>query len=201
MSRKILQTNSSQSSRFQKLNDTRMSPKKTSSDLTLPWQQTSIKTNDNPVLLDDYKQIHQLKETWTLWYHSSDGSDWTINGYEELVDLTSLEEFWLIYNRIRDFTGGMFFLMRKGYLPIWENYQKPVHFFKYITVKTNYINDWLNLCLSVIGETVCEASDQVFGVSISPKVRNLIIRLWTFQSTKPIINPDLKLPLDKWQYT
>lgn len=207
-------SSSANQSRFRRINDIQLSPNRPGkqtyhrqiepdpAEITLPWQnKEQITTGTGHLLLRDYTQIHPLKDTWTLWYHRSDGDDWTINGYEELVDLKSLEEFWLVYQRIQDFTIGMFFLMRKGYLPIWEDYQKPVHFLKYITVKTNYMNEWLNLCLTAIGETACQEQDKMFGVSISPKVRNLIIRLWTFQTSMPVMNPILKLPTEKCQYT
>jgi len=143
--------------------------------------------------------VHILNTPWVLWYHSSDNNDWSIDGYQQIIEIGTVEEFWLTFNKIRDFTIGMFFLMRKDHLPIWESYQRPVHFLKYRSNKRQFYQQWLNLCKALIGETLLAKSDstsdvsEVVGVSLSPKFKNLIIKIWTHHTSLPELNPQLEI--------
>lgn len=139
--------------------------------------------------MDNYK----LDDCWTLWYHELNNDNWTIGGYQELVDIETVDEFWKLYNTINDFSTGMFFLMRKGCLPIWESYKTKIHFVKYRTGKKFYMTQWMDLCKAAIGETITTKSKNTVGISISPKFKNMIIRIWTFDDEFPSYLPELKI--------
>ena len=126
---------------------------------------------------------HPLFSTWSLWYHDKDNNDWSINGYQHIVDISSVEEFWMTYNRIPDFTSGMFFLMRGKNLPIWETFQEPIHFIKYKAEKRTFYKLWFDICKLLIGETITDNPSRMVGVSLSPKFRNMIIKIWTHETS------------------
>lgn len=134
------------------------------------------------------QEPHLLQSTWTLWYHAVDNEDWSIKSYQQLVDIESVEDFWIVFNNIPDFSSGMYFLMRKDHLPIWESYEKKMHFLKYRTSKKQFYQQWVDLCKALIGETISTDSFQMLGASLSPKFKNLIIRLWTYHSSLSEIN-------------
>lgn len=142
---------------------------------------------------------HKLHVPWTLWFHSSELDNWSIDSYEKLVTIETVEEFWLVFNNFHTFTNGMYYLMRQGHLPKWEEYTKPIHFLKYLVEKRQYLDLWMTLCKALIGETLLAdvSSDQVVGIGLSPKFKNLIISLWTYCDTEPKINPDLPVDREK----
>jgi len=74
----------------------------------------------------------------------------------------------------------MFYLMRQGYPPIWDH-EKNINgggwTFK-IDKKLSF-DFWEKLACYCIGETITQNPDNIIGVSISPKIRFVTIRLWT----------------------
>ena len=139
------------------------------------------------------QQAHPLDGSWVLWFHPVDNEDWSLNGYEQIIEIDSIEEFWLTFNKIRDFSFGMFFLMRKGCLPIWETYDGNVHFVKYRSNKKFYYQQWLNVCKASVGETITDDPKTIIGVSISPKMKTIIIRIWMTNTSMPYFLPDLNI--------
>ena len=63
--------------------------------------------------------------TYTLWFHSSSDNDWTINSYHEIFSFATPEEFWTlneaILNKSKMLLNGMFFIMKQGIKPMWED--------------------------------------------------------------------------------
>ena len=138
-----------------------------------------------------------LNNKWILYYHAIDSEDWTENGYEPIIEIETVEDFWFTFNKIRDFSTGMFFLMRKGNLPIWESYNGEVHYVKYRSNKKFYFQQWLHLCKAAVGETITDDPSKIIGVSISPKMKNIIIRIWIKSDKAPIFLSDLNINMDK----
>ena len=44
-----------------------------------------------------------LNDSWVLWHHSAESRDWSINGYEKIIEISTISDFWLTFNKIRDF--------------------------------------------------------------------------------------------------
>ena len=137
--------------------------------------------------------VNRLNSRWILWFHNNTNNDWTIKGYEKLVEIETIEEFWTVFNTIKDFTNGMFFLMREGCLPIWESYRKKIHFIKYRADRRSYLERWTTLAKGCIGETITNEPENVVGLSISLKFKSLIIKVWNYYPVMPKLSSDLKL--------
>lgn len=134
---------------------------------------------------------------WILWYHDNNNDDWSIDGYQQIIEIDTLEDFWLTFNKIRDFSVGMFFLMREGCLPIWETYDGQVHFVKYRSNHKFYYGQWLNLCKAAIGETVTNDPKKIIGVSVSPKMKNIVIRIWMLTDKVPKFLHELDINMER----
>lgn len=123
---------------------------------------------------------HPLNNIWILWFHSTNSNDWTINGYEQLLTIETVEDFWILINNVSDFSNGMYYLMRKGYPPLWDD-AKNIHGGAWtFKVEKRQLNPfWEELSCYCLGETICEQSNNIVGLSISPKIRFATVRLWT----------------------
>ena len=64
---------------------------------------------------------HLLKSVWTLYYHDLNSIKWNLEDYQKLITIESLEDFSIVYNNIKDWNDGLYYLMRDDYPPIWEN--------------------------------------------------------------------------------
>ena len=124
--------------------------------------------------------IHLLYYTWVLWFHDMKNHDWSLEGYEKLFAFNTVEDFWILYNNINELTDGMYYLMREGYPPIWDhekNIAGGAWTFK--VDKRNLNKFWEDLSCYCVGETICADSNDVVGISISPKIRFATVRVWT----------------------
>ena len=130
---------------------------------------------------------HILNDKWVLWFHDIDETDWSINGYKKIADIDTIENFWNIYKSIDEVTiqHSMFFLMRNGINPIWEdnnNINGGCWSFK-INIKDSF-QLFIKLAIFAIGENMLyesknNLSDQVCGLSICQKNNySSIIQLW-----------------------
>ena len=74
-------------------------------------------------MVDSTKKI--LNSKWVLWVHKVNDSDWTIDSYKKICEIDSIEKFFLIsYNwekYLPRLDTGIFFLMREGVFPKWED--------------------------------------------------------------------------------
>jgi hypothetical protein len=129
---------------------------------------------------EDIKEHNKLNDTWILWYHDTKSSDWSLSGYEQLFSFSTVEDFWILYNNLDDISSGMYYLMRKDIPPIWdapENIGGGAWTFR--VDKRNLSKFWEDLSLHCVGETICDASESIVGISISPKIRFATVRVWT----------------------
>lgn len=110
---------------------------------------------------------------WTLFFHSPREKKWSIDTYTDLGSASTWKEAFALLNAVSDMKikGGMFFWMRKGVPPLWENYQNirggsyslrgglenGVEIFHLYTVA------------AMLG-LATNKDDKVMGINISPKL-------------------------------
>jgi hypothetical protein len=128
-----------------------------------------------------------LNDMWTLYFHEADSSDWTLSSYVRLTDVSTVEEFWnmssLIHQLVSD---NMFFLMREGVYPCWDDVNNMQGGSISLKVpKTEAVRAWESICKRVLGECMVNVeevdssnSSSINGVSISPKRYFCIIKIW-----------------------
>ena len=119
-----------------------------------------------------------LSTRYTCWFHNPNDTNWEPNSYHEILNFSTVEEFWTLHKAIQPtmIEEGMFFIVKEGILPIWEdehNINGGCISFK-IEKRTAYA-EWENLLIHYISGNM---TDNINGVSISPKKNFNIIKLW-----------------------
>ena len=130
-------------------------------------------------------QKHPLKNTWILWYHDPEDSDWTLESYKKIYEFSTIEDFWRLYNNLPSIVNSMFFLMKKGHPPIWEtpqNINGGAWLYKFPKKMADCF--WGKFSMYIVGETLMEETSDIIGLSISPKVFNVTIRIWNCNSER-----------------
>lgn len=143
-----------------------------------------------------------LPNTWVLWYHDPNSSDYTEKSYIRIMDVTSVDEFWSIVKGISEkaWTSGMFFLMRAGYRPLWDapENDKGGAWSKKIDASETY-EVFIDCMVHCIAEKLLKQhNDTVVGVTLSPKGQFHIIKFWnttTAVSDRKLFGPTLKMKL------
>ena len=145
------------------------------------------KNNNEAKSLSIENKDNYLNDTWVLWFHDMKNPDWTLNGYQQLFTFNTVEDFWRLYNNVTDLTNGMYYLMRKDIPPIWDdpkNINGGAWTFKVDKRDLNKV--WEDLSCYCVGETICEHPETIVGVSISPKIRNATVRVWTTNTDQSV---------------
>jgi translation initiation factor 4E len=125
---------------------------------------------------------YELSEKWILWYHHINDNDWSEESYKKVMEINSLQDFWILNKSIKTVNAGMFFLMREHIFPRWEDINNidGGHWTFRITKKDTDLL-WNKLQCYLIGNTLVkdvEMMKEINGISISPKISNCIFKIW-----------------------
>jgi hypothetical protein len=127
-----------------------------------------------------------LNDLWSFYFHNPFDTDWTIQSYKKVIDITTVQEFWSLHNQLDDKVNkGMFFCMREHIFPCWDD---PLNIngncLSVKVLKQNAPKYWEELMMSLLGETLLKSEyrdehwSSVNGISISPKKSFCIIKVW-----------------------
>lgn len=139
----------------------------------------------------------QLRNTWVLWSHEIRNKRWTIDSYNCICEMTNVAEVCHFLNTFPklDMKSHHYFLMKKGVQPTWEdprNRNGGVCSLKTEIVPMsqkkdhNVINVWNYLVMRMTGETCHSNSDDLTGLSLSPKNNWAIIKIWNSSASNDL---------------
>ena len=128
--------------------------------------------------------MYELNGEWVLWYHSIRDKSWKKSSYTKFYTFKTLVDYSLFIDCIQTnhLQNGMFFLMREGIFPNWEdpdNSEGCCLSFKIpgSTVK----EEFCKILLQCITEDILQDPEQfeeLNGFSIAPKKEFNIAKLW-----------------------
>lgn len=124
-----------------------------------------------------------LLDTWTLWAHLPHDTNWNLESYKQIMDITSLEEAIMLFENLPEsvIKNCMLFVMRKGVYPTWEDPKnRNGGCFSY-KINNKFVEEtWKNLSYVLLGETLTsqDYSNNITGITISPKKNFCIIKIW-----------------------
>ncbi len=124
--------------------------------------------------------------TWTLYFHAPEDSSWTPESYKVIGSFTNFPDLWATFQRLGEpkFLGGMFFLMRDAYPPLWEN-RVNIRGGSYsikVPEKSAYETFSRYAAAGVLNLIAKEEGNQIVGVSISPKKGFHILKIWNLDA-------------------
>jgi hypothetical protein len=128
---------------------------------------------------------------WTFYFHAPKEKRWTLDTFQPIAKVNSVQDILSIFQELGDkLKRGMYFCMKDGIPPLWENYQNirggsyslrggpedGIDFYKAYVVGT------------MLNMTTMNPSDSIVGISVSPKIMNgangtskigfYVIKLW-----------------------
>lgn len=150
--------------------------------------------------------ISKLNDTWILWYHDPNDLNWDIKSYKNVAEIQTIEEFWNTYAYLENnvIENSMFFFMRKGINPLWED-PKNINggCWSFKIPKGNILKYWTELSIYLLGENVTKKDRIINGISISPKKTFCIIKIWNNnkeKNDKKLLNTKMDIPFDSCIY-
>ena len=134
----------------------------------------------------------KLNTSWTLWFHDPLDNKWSIDSYKQLHDISTIEDFWKVYNFLDNniVENSMLFLMRKGIEPLWEDKNNiDGGSFSIKVQKGNILDIWVKISIALCGEKITNTENiQINGISISPKKSFCIIKIWNNKNDENLDN-------------
>ena len=127
---------------------------------------------------------HALHDKWVLWAHLPHDTDWSLNSYIKIIELSSMEQTIALYKCVPALMirNCMLFLMRKGVNPTWEDPKNSKGgCFSFKVNNKNVPSVWKELSYVLTGETVSnnpKFQEHVTGITISPKKAFCILKIW-----------------------
>jgi translation initiation factor 4E len=120
-------------------------------------------------------------QPWVLYYHETDEKNWTKKSYHKIWEFNSVEDFWSFFNNFEYLHNGMLFFMRQNVFPLWEepeNINGGQWSIKVPKYEAHFL--WTELTMSLIGEyfTTEEYMNDINGISITPKPKASLIKIW-----------------------
>jgi len=128
--------------------------------------------------------FHKLSDKWTLWAHLPHNTDWSLKGYIPVFTFTTLEETVSLIQKLplKLVENCMLFIMRDGIHPMWEDPQnRDGGCFSYKVLSNNIYVAWKELTYATVGGSISTKKgffDSVAGITISPKKKFCIIKIW-----------------------
>ena len=130
-----------------------------------------------------------LKQDWVLWNHGLYDKSWSNDSYRDIYSIQYLFDVKTILDNlsVESLKNGMFFFMKTGIFPTWEDHHNRNGFNISYKVPLNHLEtSWSTLLLKVLTDD----DDNVNGISISPKKEFNIIKLWVNRNDRNIFNLD-----------
>lgn len=131
----------------------------------------------------------RLNNNWVLWYHDVESDDWSLAGYQKLITISTIGEFWRLYNSLPTLVHGMWFFMREGITPRWEDeINQEGGAYKFRIKNEQADNNWLTLSMFLVTENMCKNpsdAELISGISISPKRRGFVtLSVWNLDKDR-----------------
>lgn len=124
-----------------------------------------------------------INDIWSLYFHDPYNHSWDNNSYKFICNISNVKDFCNIFFTFKElFYKGMFFIMREHIMPRWEDENnKNGGCFSYKLSRIVLEDKFFEVCSQMLGEVLGktnEYSENINGISISPKKNYYIIRIW-----------------------
>jgi hypothetical protein len=143
--------------------------------------------------------MEKLQYSWILWYHDPTSTDYSLQSYIKIADMSTPQQFWSIVDTISKeaWESGMFFFMRHGFKPMWEVPENEAGgaWSKKIEASTVHATFVDVMVHCITNELLRDRKETLVGITISPKGPFSIIKIWnttTTVSDNTYLNPNIQ---------
>ena len=124
-----------------------------------------------------------LYDKWVLWAHLPHDTSWSLESYIQIMEIVTVEDILELYHFIPNkmFHNCMFFLMKKGIQPRWEDPKNRTGgCFSYKINNINTIHIWKHLTYLLLGCNIADENiyTKINGLTLSPKKSFHICKIW-----------------------
>lgn len=142
---------------------------------------------------EDYMTVEidlksKLDSQWTLYYHDVNNDDFSRDTFRKVCKYSTIGEMLFMINKLTTFQSGMFFIMRDDTSPLFKDPENiNGGMWTYKIPKKDSDNIFKNLVVATSMEVLTKDPSQmpqINGLSVSPKINNLVIKIWSNNPTE-----------------
>jgi hypothetical protein len=126
--------------------------------------------------------------SWTLYFHASDDTKWNLASFTKVGTVSTWRDFWSLMEGLRQETiaDGMFFMMHDPIPPLWENHQNIRGGSYSIRIQKRDASEiYVTYAIAAMMQNMTkDPSNNINGISISPKKGFNILKLWNIDAAK-----------------
>tara|TARA_B100000035_G_C20991356_1_gene550307 strand:- start:537 stop:1019 length:483 start_codon:yes stop_codon:yes gene_type:complete len=144
--------------------------------------------------------MYELNTSWILWFHSIKDTSWTKSSYTKFYTFHNLLDYKLFEGviQLNHLQNGMFFLMRDGIFPNWEDPDNSEGCCISFKIPGEMIkSEFCKILLHCLSEDILKNPDdweELNGFSIAPKKEFNITKLWMRNQQNNYTNLIKELP-------
>jgi hypothetical protein len=132
--------------------------------------------------MDTEIENFDLKHKWVLWFHKVNDNNWSIDSYSKVFEIKTYYDILFILKKFDNITSGMFFLMKDGIIPVYEDSSNiNGGYWSLRITKKDAFEFWQKIVYYLCMDNITineEYKIKINGVSISPKINNCIFKIW-----------------------
>ena len=132
--------------------------------------------------LDKTIENFDLKNKWVLWFHKVNDNNWSIESYTKIYEINTYYDILFVIKEIDNITSGMFFLMKEGIVPIFEDIHNINGGYWSLRIsKKDSMEYWEKLLYYICVDNITNNENyetKINGMSVSPKINNCIFKVW-----------------------
>jgi len=130
----------------------------------------------------------QLPTYWTLWSHTIDNKDWSIESHSKITIIDTVSKFWRLFNNFHklNYRSYNFYLMKENITPIWEDLKnKNGGICSFKIEISNFQQLWEDVGIYTLSKNLVdiEHANEITGISISHKNNWMVIKIWNNKPT------------------
>ena len=140
-------------------------------------------------LLNDDGSEYKLVNSWYVWTHTSESSNWTPESYNHIFTIESLKSFWEFFGNIDklDIIKHQFYIMRSNSGPTWEHpSNRNGGICSIRVIKDRVIELIEQIAILILNECFSDNPSDINGLSFSVKHNWGVIKIWNKTKTNDI---------------
>ncbi len=127
-------------------------------------------------------QEQRLRDKWVLWFHRVDDDNWKEDSYIKVYEMDTVEDLIFVLREIPNITSGMFFFMKDGIFPTYEDpLNRNGGYWSLRVSKKDSMDVWQSLIYHICVDKLTKdpnMNELINGFTVSPKINNCIFKIW-----------------------
>ena len=144
----------------------------------------------------------KFKNNYILWAHDISNRSWNLESYKKLCVIDNVSDFWKLFNNFEKLgiRFMQFFFMKDYTQPLWEHESNRNGGMCSFRIELDdSVTMWTEFAARMVTECLNNDSDDINGISFSPKNSWVIIKIWNKDNKKDLSKTLLPEIINKYE--